>query len=119
MIKNFDAYPVMWVVVVLNVLAIGNIPRALYLARPFEAFLSSSCTIAALILLFGMGVFPNLITSSPDPQYTLTVYNAASSPLTLKIMLAIAILGMPFVLAYTISIYWIFRGKVKLDRFSY
>ena len=34
-------------------------------------------------------------------------------------MLIIAIIGMPFVLAYTVSIYWIFRGKVKLDSASY
>ena len=48
-----------------------------------------------------------------------SLYNAASSQKTLKIMLIIAIIGMPFVIAYTASIYWIFRGKVKLDRFSY
>lgn len=34
-------------------------------------------------------------------------------------MLVIALLGLPLVLAYTVSIYWIFRGKVKLDRMSY
>jgi len=119
MLKNFDRFPFMYGVVVLNVLAIGNIPRALYLGREMEAFISSSCTIAALILLFGMGVYPNLITSSLGASYSLTIYNASSSHETLRIMLWIAALGMPFVIAYTISIYWIFRGKVKLDRFSY
>jgi cytochrome d ubiquinol oxidase subunit II len=34
-------------------------------------------------------------------------------------MLVIAILGMPFVLAYTAVIYWVFRGKVQLGKFSY
>ena len=34
-------------------------------------------------------------------------------------MLTIAIIGVPIVLAYTVSIYWIIRGKVKLDRMSY
>jgi cytochrome d ubiquinol oxidase subunit II len=119
MIRNFEQFPLMWLVVVLNVLAIGNIPRALYLGRPFEAFFSSACTIAALVTLFGMGVYPNLIASAPDAANTLTIENAASSPATLKVMLWIALIGMPFVIAYTISIYWIFRGKVKLDRFSY
>ena len=38
---------------------------------------------------------------------------------TLGIMLTIALIGVPVVLAYTVSIYWIFRGKVKLDRMSY
>jgi cytochrome bd ubiquinol oxidase subunit II len=49
----------------------------------------------------------------------LNIYNAASSQKTLNIMLIIALSGIPFVLAYTISIYWIFRGKVKLNNMSY
>jgi cytochrome bd ubiquinol oxidase subunit II len=119
MLKNFGQFPVMWVVVVLNVLAIFNIPRAIHRGQPFMAFFSSACTIAALITLFGMGVYPNLVTAVPNPANTLTAFNAASSPLTLKIMLIFAIVGLPFVIAYTISIYWIFRGKVKLDQFGY
>ena len=71
------------------------------------------------MLLFGLGIFPNMVLSNPDPQYSLTIYNASSSPKTLGIMLVIALIGMPIVLAYTISIYWIFRGKVKLDEHSY
>lgn len=51
--------------------------------------------------------------------HSLTIYNAASSTKTLGIMLTIAIIGVPIVLAYTVSIYWIFRGKVKLERTSY
>lgn len=119
MMLNLKQFPFMWVIAALNVLAIANIPRALYLGLPFRAFVSSACSIAALIALFGMGIYPNLIVSSLDPAWNLTLYNAASSQKTLKIMLIIAIIGMPFVIAYTASIYWIFRGKVKLDRFSY
>jgi cytochrome bd ubiquinol oxidase subunit II len=69
--------------------------------------------------LFGLEMFPNLILSNPDPSLSLTIYNAASSPKTLGMMLTIALIGVPIVLAYTVSIYWIFRGKVKLDRMSY
>lgn len=64
-------------------------------------------------------MFPNLIFSNPDPENSLTAYNAASSHKTLGVMLTIALIGVPIVLAYTVSIYWIFRGKVKLDRMSY
>lgn len=119
MLANFKLFPFMWGLVALNVLAIANIPRAVYYGRPFEAFVSSAYAIAALITLFGFGIFPNLIRSSIKPEYNLTIYNAASSPKTLQIMLLIAVIGMPFVIAYTVSIYWIFRGKVKLDKFSY
>jgi len=99
-IRNFTDYPWAWVLVVLNVLAIANIPRAIYKEMPAYAFLSSACTIAALIFLFGFALFPNLVTSSLDTaRNSLNVYNAASSPKTLGIMRIIAFLGMPFVIA--------------------
>jgi len=116
---NFANHPWAWGVVLLNVLAIANIPRAIYQHRPFYAFVSSACSIAAFVFLFGVALYPNLIVSSLDPAYSLTIYNAASSPKTLRIMQIIAFLGMPFVLAYTVVIYWVFRGKVELGKFSY
>ena len=116
---NFREHPWAWLVVVLNVLAVANIPRAIHLRRAGYAFLSSCATIAALTFLFGVALFPDLIHSSLNPDWSLTVYNAASSPKTLAIMAIIAALGMPFVLAYTSVVYWVFRGKVQLGKFSY
>jgi cytochrome d ubiquinol oxidase subunit II len=116
---NFKHFPWALVVVPLNFLAVANIPRAIHQNRPFYAFVSSSATIAALTFLFGMALYPNLIYSSLDPEWSLTIYNAASSQKTLSIMRTIAFTGMPFVLAYTVVIYWTFRGKVDLGKFSY
>jgi cytochrome bd ubiquinol oxidase subunit II len=118
-VESFRHSPWCWGVVLLNVLAIANIPRAIYQQRPGYAFVSSCATIAALVFLFGIGLFPNLVTSNPDPAHSLTIYNAASSPKTLGIMLLVAGIGMPFVLTYTGIVYWTFRGKVNLDRHSY
>jgi cytochrome d ubiquinol oxidase subunit II len=72
----------------------------------------------ALTIMFHY-VFPVLVHSSPNPDWGLTVYNAASSHKTLAIMATIAALGMPFVLAYTSVVYWVFRGKVQLGTLSY
>jgi len=116
---NFVHRPWGWVIVLFNVLAIANIPRAIYLRRPGYAFLSSSATIAALVCLLGMALYPNLVTSQPDPANSLTIYNAASSQKTLAIMALIAAIGLPFVLSYTAIVYWTFRGKVKLEKHSY
>lgn len=119
-LKNFSDFPGVWGLVGLNVLAIANIPRAIYKGMPAYAFLSSACTIAALVFLFGFALFPNLVASSIDPdQFSLTVYSAASSQKTLAIMRTIAFLGLPFVLSYTVAIYWVFRGKVRVGKFSY
>jgi cytochrome d ubiquinol oxidase subunit II len=106
-------------VVVVNVLAVANIPRTLHWGQPWRAFLSSCAVIATLVMLFGLALFPNLVTASNDPALSVTIFSAASSAKTLTIMLIIAVIGMPFVLAYTSIIYWAFRGKVRLDEHSY
>jgi cytochrome d ubiquinol oxidase subunit II len=117
--RNFHDHPWAWSIVVLNVLAIANIPRAIWQQRPAYAFISSSATIAALVCLFGIALFPNLVTSRPNEENSLTIYNAASSHKTLVIMTIIAIIGMPFVITYTSIVYWSFRGKVQLHDHSY
>ncbi|MBM4093458.1 MAG: cytochrome d ubiquinol oxidase subunit II [Planctomycetes bacterium] len=107
-------YPVAWLVVLVNVLAVLSIPLALRRHRSGGAFLASCLATCALVLLLGLALFPNLVTSAPHPANSLTIYNAASSQKTLGIMLTIAIIGMPFVLAYTSIIYWVFRGRVSV-----
>lgn len=119
MAQHFKDVPELFIVALLNMLAIANIPREIYNGNEFKAFLSSSASILALLTLFAIGMYPNMVLSNPLPEHSLTLYNAASSQKTLQIMLIFAIIGIPFVLAYTISIYWIFRGKVKLDKTSY
>ncbi|MDQ7816261.1 MAG: cytochrome d ubiquinol oxidase subunit II [Melioribacteraceae bacterium] len=119
MVQHFKEVPWLFIIAVLNMLAIANIPREIFNGRDFRAFLSSCASIIALLALFAVGLFPNIVLSNPNPEFSLTIYNAASSQKTLNIMLIVAIIGIPFVLAYTISIYWIFRGKVKIDSMSY
>ena len=116
---NFDRAPWAAAVVVANVLAVANIPRCLHWGWPRKAFVSNCVVITTLVLLFGIALYPNLVTASNDPSLSITIFNAASSPKTLTIMLVIALIGMPFVLAYTGIIYWAFRGKVRLDEHSY
>jgi cytochrome d ubiquinol oxidase subunit II len=119
MSEPFKQHPEYFAVALAGMLAIANIPREVYHRREFMAFLSSCASIAALMALFAIGMFPNIVMSSVSPEHHLTIYSAASSQKTLGIMLTVAIIGIPFVLAYTISIYWIFRGKVRLDSLSY
>ncbi|MCA9257832.1 MAG: cytochrome d ubiquinol oxidase subunit II, partial [Planctomycetales bacterium] len=116
---NFSHYPWAMVVVPLNMLAIANIPRTLARNDIRQAFFSTSCTIAALVFLFGTALFPNLVTSQPNAANSLTVFNSASSETTLKLMAGIALIGMPFVVAYTGVVYWTFRGRVVIDKHSY
>jgi cytochrome d ubiquinol oxidase subunit II len=116
---NFLHWPWAAIFVVAAMLAVSNIPRCLYWNKPGQAFLSSGAVILCLVALFGLALYPNLVTASNDPANSVTIFNAASSQKTLTIMLIIAAIGMPFVLAYSGAIYWTFRGKVKLGEHSY
>lgn len=100
--------------------AILNIPRQIRKQNDGWAFLSSCAAITLLLSLYAIGTFPVIVRSSLNPiENSIYIANAASSPLTLKILLIIVAIGLPLVLGYGAYIYRIFRGKVKLDPHSY
>lgn len=120
MTEAFKARPIIFLVAIINMLAIANIPREIQRQRDGWAFASSCVNIATLMLLYAIGTFPNIVRAVNDPQHlSLTIYNSASSSLTLQILLLMALIGIPVVISYTIAIYWIFHGKVKLESTSY
>lgn len=119
MAERFRDMPWLIVVAAFAALSFANIPREFSKGNDGWAFLSSCSLIGLLVLLFGIGTFPNLVVSSLDPAYCLTIFNTCSSKLTLTILLVIVAIGVPLVLAYGIYIYRIFRGKVRIGPTSY
>lgn len=112
--------PIFFVVAIINMFAIANIPREINRGRDGLAFISSCANIVCLLVLFAIGTYPNVIRASNHPEaLSLTIYNSSSSQLTLELLLLFALIGIPLVVAYTIGIYWVFRGKVKLESHSY
>ncbi|MEI6071581.1 MAG: cytochrome d ubiquinol oxidase subunit II [Verrucomicrobiae bacterium] len=118
-LETVRARPHVLIVVAANILIVLNIPREIHKGRTFSAFLSSCAAMGLMMATFGLTYFPNMVLSAPDPANSLTITNAASTDKTLGIMLVIAIIGVPVVLAYTASIYWVFRGKTSLTKHSY
>jgi cytochrome d ubiquinol oxidase subunit II len=72
-----------------------------------------------VIGLTAVSLFPRMVPSSIDLANSLTAYNASSTPRTLTVMLVIALIGMPLVIAYTAWIYKTFEGKVVITEESY
>lgn len=112
-------FPIFWVLLLLLFVTIIYIPIGLKTRRFGNTFTASALMIATMILLMALSMFPKLVPSSIDLSYSLTIYNASSTPRTLETMLIIALIGIPIVLGYTIWIYRIFKGKVVLDKDSY
>ncbi|MBS0634412.1 MAG: cytochrome d ubiquinol oxidase subunit II [Verrucomicrobia bacterium] len=83
------------------------------------AFACSSIVILSLVLLYALGTYPNLVRSSLDDAYSLTIYNSSSTAFTLKILIGMACAGVPLFLLYISYAYKVFMGKVELDTMSY
>lgn len=84
-----------------------------------RAFLFSAAFIVCMLTTVSIELFPILLHSTVDPEYTITVYNAASSDKTIGIMLTMTAIGFPLLIGYTIFAYKVFSGKVSLDEHSY
>ncbi len=108
------------VVPLLAFLSIANVPRLVSKGKYVMAFIFSSLTMSFLLILVALELYPVMVMSTVDPMYDITVYNAASSENSLRIMLNITAIGGPLVLLYTVFVYKTFwGGKVKLDETSY
>lgn len=77
------------------------------------AFIFSSGTIALAVASLFVGLFPNVMVSSIDAAYNLTVDNASSQEYTLTIMTWVAVIMTPIVLIYQGWTYWVFRKRIS------
>lgn len=116
---NFRNHPALFVFPVLAFLAVANVPRLAFKRKFGMALIFSSLTMAFLLMLVALQLYPTLLPSSIDPKYSVTIYNAASSQKSLGIMLTVVILGAPLLAGYFVFLYRTFYGKVNLDENSY
>ncbi|HSO19274.1 MAG TPA: cytochrome d ubiquinol oxidase subunit II [Desulfosarcina sp.] len=112
---NYLAHPALFLVPAVSVAAIFGMKYFLVQRAHLKAWLSSAATIVSCTFFGVIGLFPNLFPSSIDAEYSLTAFNASSSPLTLQIMLIVVVLFIPVVLAYQIWAYKLFSVKVTDD----
>ena len=110
--SNFVDVPVLFAVPLLAVLALLGIKIFAVKGESLKAFVASCVTILMVTFTGVVGLFPNLIPSSIDPRYSLTIFNSSSSPYTLKIMTVVALVFVPIVIAYQAWNYRVFRKKI-------
>lgn len=110
---NYLKTPAWFAVPALAVLALVSVRFFLSRQRHLPAFLGTSLTILATTFTGIIGLFPQMIPSSLGTQYSLTAFNSAASPYTLKIMLAVVLIFVPIVLAYKAWMYSVFGGKLQ------
>lgn len=115
---NYAKQPALWIVPALGVLMPLLAALGMKLRREWLGLMSSGLAIAGIVLSVGVSMFPFILPSSVNPQFSLMVWDASSSHLTLFIMLVCAVIFMPIILAYTSWVYHIMRGKVSPEAIS-
>jgi cytochrome d ubiquinol oxidase subunit II len=101
------------IVPILAGLAILSVGYLLKIKREGWAFVMTGITIAFSTITIFMGLFPRVMVSSTNPDWSLTIYNASSSPYTLKVMSFVALIFVPIVLVYQAWSYWVFRKRIS------
>jgi cytochrome bd ubiquinol oxidase subunit II len=93
----------------------------IYHRRIGWAFIMTILSIVFAVSSIFMILYPRVLVSSLNPQWSLTITNASSSPYTLKVMSIIVLVFLPFVLGYQIWAYWVFRKRVsqKVEELHY
>jgi cytochrome d ubiquinol oxidase subunit II len=112
---KYHQYPLLWIVPALGVL----LPLLTLLfsrtGKGAWAFVFSSLTIACIILTAGITLFPFIMPSITMPNASLTVWDATSSLLTLKVMTGVAVIFVPIVLLYTFWCYYKMYGRITKE----
>jgi cytochrome bd ubiquinol oxidase subunit II len=108
-----------WTWVVLGVAVVAQLAAVLLVwRRRFDglAFFCSAVVVAAVVmLLFGV-LYPNLVPSTLNAQWNVTIYNASSTPYTLKIMTWVTAFMAPLTIVYQAWTYWVFRQRISAEQ---
>jgi cytochrome d ubiquinol oxidase subunit II len=79
------------------------------------AFVATTVVVAAVVVLLFGALYPDLVPSTLNPHWSVTIYNGSSSPYTLRIMTWAALVFAPLVIAYQAWTYWVFRRRISTD----
>lgn len=115
---NYLENPVLFIIPFITVCSLFA-ARLLLVSSPLKSWWATSFTIIGTTLFGIVGLYPRLLPSSLDPSFSLTIFNSASSDLTLKIMLIVALVFVPIVIIYQSWAYMLFKGKIQDEDVEY
>jgi cytochrome d ubiquinol oxidase subunit II len=116
---NYLAHAVLFLIPLVAVFALLSTRVFMAMSFWWKAWFTSALTIVSTVLFGVVGLYPNLIPSSLDPKFSMTVANSSSSPLTLKIMLGVALTFVPIVIAYQVWAHYLFKDPLSDDEVAY
>lgn len=112
--RNYHDYPWGYIFPICGIVSLILMYLFTLKGKDTKAFISSSIFIAGMLAGTAFGVFPNLLTASTDPDYSITIYNAAAHEYGLSVGIVWWIFGIVLTSGYFIYLYRTFRGKVNV-----
>ena len=103
-----------WIVLAVAAVALATVVAMTHVDREGWAFVLSTVAIAATVVLLFGSLFPDVMPSTLDPAWSLTISNASSGPYTLTIMTWAAAFLTPVVMLYQGWTYWVFRKRISV-----
>ncbi len=113
-LRNYSKWPIGYVIPLVVIASLVCIFLFHRQQRDGEAFLSSCVYLTSMLGGAAFALYPNVLPSSTDPAYNITIYNAASGPYSLSWGLVWWTIGMIIAIGYFVFVYRMFRGKVTL-----
>ncbi|MGO8772044.1 cytochrome d ubiquinol oxidase subunit II [Mycobacterium sp.] len=113
------AYGKNWTWLVLAVAVVAQLAAVLLVWRRLSdgwAFTCTAVVVAAVVILLFGSLYPNLVPSTLNKQWNVTIYNASSTPYTLKVMTWVTVIMAPLTVVYQAWTYWVFRRRLSADR---
>lgn len=117
--RNYFVMPALWLFPLCAVA--GLVLTRVFIAQRSwgKAWAFSALTIVGATFFGVAGLFPNIFPSSLDPAFSKTAFNSASTSPTLGVMLAVALVMVPIVIAYQAWVYRLFSGKITRESPAY
>ncbi len=114
-LDNFHAHPWGWIIPVIVALSLIAVLVYERQGKEMHAFLASCTYIVSMLGGAAFAVWPNLLTSSTNPEYSLTIFNAKTGAYSMRVGLIWWLVGMALAFGYFTFVYRSFRGKVTLE----
>lgn len=115
-LSNYAKYPIMRIAPLLGFLGSAGVLVLANTQREVLAFACSSLAQAGIIMTAGFSLFPFVLTSSTNPDFSLTIWDSTSSFLTLGIMTGVATVFVPIILGYTLWCLYKMWGRMTVEQ---
>lgn len=115
-LSNYTKYPIMRIAPLLGFLGSAGVLVLANTQREVLAFACSSLAQAGIIMTAGFSLFPFVLTSSTNPDFSLTIWDSTSSFLTLGIMTGVATVFVPIILGYTLWCLYKMWGRMTVEQ---